>query len=114
MNRARRVFLLLALGVASLLLAAGFSTISLFSQVMLFLGFGCFFAAAGVFFFDLLQAGRDPYDLKALKKFHDEDELRQVELPDANELEQVVCPHCGWVYSSKLPVCPECRTSPHR
>lgn len=54
---------------------------------------------------------RDRYSLAALRELHesggslpDEDDLPEIE-EDAN----VMCPHCGTVYGSWLPICPHCR-----
>lgn len=114
MGGVRRFLLFICLGVVSLLLATAMVSTPVVWQVFVVLGLGFFLAALATFARDLWLRSRDPYDLRELKRIHEEEELRRLELPDADELEQVVCPNCGWVYSSRFPICPECRTSPRR
>lgn len=53
------------------------------------------------------------YDLGALRELHDAGgppEPDEVEIPDDAD---ILCPHCGTLYGAFLPVCPNCRQSPH-
>ena len=57
------------------------------------------------------ERGRlDPYDLEALRKVHEREEIQRLldeeQLPD-NDV--AVCPHCGSAYNEKLGSCPNCR-----
>jgi hypothetical protein len=75
---------------------------------------GLVFACVGLVFaylgFRDLRPARDPYDLKLLREIHEQEEIRNVRVPEARG-DNVVCPTCGEVYGNDLPACPRCGRS---
>jgi predicted tellurium resistance membrane protein TerC len=62
--------------------------------------------------FEAVKAGlrkRDKYDLESLRRFHEKEELRNIDEGEVSATpERTVCPRCGMDYSTRLPVCPHC------
>ncbi|MCW5946117.1 MAG: hypothetical protein KIT74_03725 [Fimbriimonadales bacterium] len=75
---------------------------------------GIGFAVAGLVLAFLgyrdLRDKRDPYDLSLLKEIHEEEELRNVRVPESTG-DNVMCPACGEVYTNEFPICPRCGRS---
>lgn len=113
MSGARRVFLFFALAVVSVLLAAGLGAFPKFRELLVWLALGFVLAAIAVFIRDMLISRKDPYDLGELRRIHDQEELGDLEPLEPTNFDQVLCRHCGAVYSSRFPICPDCKMSPN-
>jgi hypothetical protein len=60
----------------------------------------------------MIKAKRESkYDLGALLKVHEREELRQIELEEPLEYDSVHCMGCGETYNARLGVCPKCKTA---
>jgi len=58
----------------------------------------------------ILSTWRQKYDLTELHELQQKIELEEAEVPEvAPEADEVVCLSCGTAYSSRLPVCPNCK-----
>ena len=66
---------------------------------------GLVLAAACVFIYGLMEASRDPHDLRELN-------LLEEKFSHLNPAATVICPHCGDEYPSRRSVCPNCLRSP--
>lgn len=55
-----------------------------------------------------IQKRRDPYDLNALREFDEKEEIRNLDVPDLKDVDQVTCMCCMRVYDVKYPACPHC------
>jgi hypothetical protein len=72
-------------------------------------------AVAGVLFLGAIvwalreRRPRDPYDLSELRRIDEEAELAEAGWESTDEADEIVCPACGAVRASRLPVCPNCR-----
>ncbi len=53
---------------------------------------------------------RDPYDLEALREFHEREEISELD-PGfvSDDADTVVCLHCGTARRRRIPVCPNCK-----
>jgi hypothetical protein len=70
---------------------------------------GLAFVFAG---FVALRNRADPYDLARLRDLHEREVVRDIEIVEPEEFDSIQCVRCGAVYSNKLPVCPQCKSSP--
>lgn len=53
---------------------------------------------------------REKYDLQALKRVHEREELHATEVPSVpNDATEAFCINCGATYDSRLPICPLCK-----
>ncbi len=50
------------------------------------------------------------YDLGALQRIHDREEVLSIE-HDQESYDSVSCRNCGTVYNARLPICPSCKQS---
>lgn len=57
---------------------------------------------------------RDPYDLQTLKDLDEREELRNLDVPDVEGIDQVHCMCCMRVYDIKYPTCPHCAEGQRR
>jgi hypothetical protein len=55
-----------------------------------------------------LRMRRDPYDLRTLREVEEREELRNLDVPSADGIDQVQCLCCQRVYAARFPTCPHC------
>jgi hypothetical protein len=76
------------------------------SQTFIFFS-GMLFVAAIV---AALLSRRSKYDLAGLREFHEQEEIRQLEVDDCKDGDSFLCLCCGTAYSNRFPTCPKCST----
>jgi len=80
------------------------------SAIDYLIGIAGFSALLALWFGLIPRLRRDPYDLEALRRVHEREELMELDPGDVSyEADKVVCANCGRSYHVRFPICPHCR-----
>lgn len=73
-------------------------------------------ALSGLLFFGAIvwfvrvRPRRDRYDLSELRRIEEEETLADAGWEATDDADEIVCPNCGTIRESRLPICPSCRS----
>ncbi|MGV3613918.1 MAG: hypothetical protein ACO1SV_01165 [Fimbriimonas sp.] len=104
-------FRYIALAVVCFLAGAAFWPIRLLAEVLLW---GGVFATIGAVVTGYRKRDQDQYDLDMLRKIDEQEELRNLDVPDAFGIDQRQCLCCQQVYDVRYPACPHCEEAKRR